>query len=166
MTTSKTMNVFFSNDDQQIFPSISAVLSQLRLLAVIRDSLSGCELALKLHDTAAEGFELSSEMVEQICSRNDILIILVAPNILLSPGMLTSAAYQQLVAASKAKTIFMLSIYCEKITNADRLLPLLGGRGWIQTAFRYHLSSGKSVNDEAADAVDAVWRNLEKYFNN
>lgn len=160
------MHVFFSNDDQRIFPSITAVLSQLRLLAAIWDSPTGCELTLKLHDTAAEGFELNTAMVEQICSQNETVLTLVAPNVLLSPGMLTSVAYQQLVAASKAKTIFMVSIYCEKITSADRLLPLLGGRGWLQTAFQCHLSTGKSINDEAADAVDLLSRLLTKHFNN
>jgi len=165
MTTVQTINVFFSSDDQKIFPSITAVLRQLRLLAVTWITSNGCEIALKLHDTAAEDFDLTPAMVEQICSQNETVLTLVAPCVLLGPGMLTSAPWQQLMAASAANTILMLGIYCEKVTNTDRLVRLLGNRNWFATNNLLHLSAGKCVNDEAADVATNLCRVLEKRFN-
>ncbi|MBX9942359.1 MAG: hypothetical protein K2Y32_24060 [Candidatus Obscuribacterales bacterium] len=159
----KSVNVFYSSKDERTFASITGVLRQLELLAATWITSKGDEIELKLHDTdAVEGFELSHEMVEQIISQNETVLTLVAPNVLLGRGMLTSEAWQKLLAANKEKRILLKGIYCEKVCNRDRLLTLLGG--WLQSKMGLHLSSGNAVNDEAADLVDRLTTALEKYF--
>jgi hypothetical protein len=165
MDAIKTINVFYSSEDQKTFPSVGAVLLQLQLLEATWTTSQGDEIELKLHDTAAiEGFEVSPELVEQIVSNNETVLTLIAPNALLGRGMLTSAAWQQLLAAGKENKVFLLGVYCEKVCNADRMSPLLGGRNWFVTKLGLHLSSGDAINDEAADVGDKLIKVLEKRF--
>ena len=163
MTTKiHAINVFYSSDDEKIFPSIAAVIRQLRLLVVTWDKNVGSVIALKLHDTAATDFTVSTEMVEQIWRQKATVLTLIAPNVLLGNGMLTSAPYQQMLDFGRTDSMLMLSIYCEKVANADRLVPLTGGRSWFTESNGRHLSSAKSVHDEAADVVTSLGKVLEK----
>jgi hypothetical protein len=163
MDAIKTINVFYSSEDQKTFPSVGAVLLQLQLLEATWTTSQGDEIELKLHDTAAiEGFEVSPELVEQIVSNNETVLTLIAPNVLLGRGMLTSAAWQKLLEANKEKQIFLKGLYCEKVCNKERLATLLGG--WLQTKMGQHLSTGNAVNDEAADLADRLVTSLEKHF--
>ena len=163
-----TIHVFYSGEDKLLYATVPAVLRQLQLLQKIWTKCPGADgIALDLHDTAEESFELTPELVAAMASGRDTIVILITPQVMLGKGMLDSEAHSALKANLVASTNILLCVYCEQVVCAQELSQALGGLGWIYSAQTGRwLSQDKSANDAAADAAKTVRDVLERKLSN
>lgn len=158
------VHVFYSGNDQALYASVAAVLKQLAVLEQLwqyaeREELP--QLKFHYHDSAAKDFELNHNLASEIFSSWSSIVTLISPDVFLGKGMVNGDA-RDLINKESAKKM-LLGIYCEKVAFVSALEKLTGSRIWITSSSTgRHLSTGKSVNDEAADAVETVRKLLEE----
>ncbi|MBP9093979.1 hypothetical protein KBI23_23355 [bacterium] len=116
-----------------------------------------------MHDTDEASFEITEALVESMAASRDTVIMLLAPRLLLTKGMLNSAAQSALSTNITSKANPFLGIYCEQLVCTGAVSKQFGNVQWVVGKEKiYWLSLEPHVNDAAASAVNRLFDAIER----